>query len=141
MLLLLKYTLDLLLEHRKNCECWPVSLFIVSSLWLSWLEVLICLYVHKIPLVAIVKSVKLFFIKEINLFDKLSKFVNIVNNVNQKYISVSSKIVDTLPRLPKLWTNVRNVSILSTDLFSFFKNCQKNSMCIWLPGREGQSQR
>ena len=73
----------------------------------------------------------IFLLKKINLFDKLSKFVNIVNNVNQKYISVSSKIVDTLPRLPKLWTNVRNVSILSTDLFSFFKNCQ-NKFYVYL---------
>ena len=30
-------------KHRKNCECYPVSLLIVRSQWLSWSQVLNCL--------------------------------------------------------------------------------------------------
>ena len=29
-------------KHRKNCECCPVSLLIVMSQWLSWIQVLHC---------------------------------------------------------------------------------------------------
>ena len=31
---------SLIYKHRKNCECCPVSLFIVRSLWLSCFDVL-----------------------------------------------------------------------------------------------------
>ena len=30
-------------KHRKNCKCCPVSLSIVRSQWLSWIQVLNCL--------------------------------------------------------------------------------------------------
>ena len=44
-------------KHHNDCECCPVLLFNVRSLWLSWLGVLNCLkclHVHKSSLVRIV---------------------------------------------------------------------------------------
>ena len=78
-----------LIKHRKNCECCPVSLFIVRSLWLSWLEVLNCLkslHVHKSSLVLIVKIVIFFNCpKMVEIFELLNKkIVKGIKNVGWK---------------------------------------------------------
>ena len=53
-------------KHCKNCECCPVSLFIVGSLWLQCCEVLNCQKFHNFCMIALLRcsmvSSKLFFV-------------------------------------------------------------------------------
>ena len=115
------------LKHRKNCECCPVSLLIVRSQWLSWIQVLNCLKCKQFHhFISLSWSMYL----HLSLFEKLS--FGWPGRVSSSLWSYVSKVTSLLDRSLKVFFIV--FVFLFVNVFFMVRSCPIITMIICSSG-------